>query len=95
MKAWARVYRSKGKFARQAEAERLRHTAEKKAAKAARKKLSDAKKPKYRACTRKKKYATREAARCKGFRVYVCPYCEGFHRTTSKAAKLARKEKEF
>jgi hypothetical protein len=36
-----------------------------------------------RACGRKKRYTTEEAAICKNQTVYKCKYCGGYHRSAS------------
>lgn len=33
-------------------------------------------------CGRKKQYATEQAAKSAGCRVYKCPYCQHYHRAT-------------
>lgn len=50
---------------------------------------------KWKTCTRKRAYPTREAAFQKGQEVYRCRYCRQFHRSgsLSKLVALVRKEK--
>lgn len=41
-------------------------------------------------CGLKVRYKTRQDATQKGYRVYPCPVCKGFHRTTKRVKKKDR-----
>jgi hypothetical protein len=44
-----------------------------------------------RMCGLKKKYASHMEATQNGSRVYRCPYCKGFHRTTQQLNRKRRR----
>ncbi len=91
------VYHSKGKAARKKASARVLKKKKTKEAKQAKKKSKTLQRrhEKKRACTRKRRYETYAIATCKGFRVYKCPHCDGFHRTTDAKLKRAQNEKEL
>lgn len=46
-----------------------------------------------KSCKNKRWFPSRAAAKCKGYDVYQCRFCVGWHRTTDKSKPITKNRK--